>query len=207
VRNLFIELHECRGGDDQNRFGTGWEDLFTDQLAFYLACDGVAANAVAATLMGGMAVSVKEVMLQAATEDGQPDLCFQFTDGRRLMVENKIDAGLQPRQLERYLKHGLVALVSKRSMAVSTECLSHEGYMRPEPREHFFREDIFRALPDPDEADPGLALLRRAFRSYMRELGFAPSNLAEKWRTPRLRWPARASGDRACHRDRLCRCG
>lgn len=72
MRNLFIRLHECRVGDDEDRFGTGWENLFTEQFAFYLACDPAAARDLAAALLGEDPGEVAEVTLQPSTEDGKP---------------------------------------------------------------------------------------------------------------------------------------
>lgn len=182
MRNLFIELHECRVGEDGRRFGSGWEDLFTDQLAFFLSCDLAAASALAAMLLGDGAARVADVEVQPSTEDGRPDLALNLDDERTLFVENKVDAALQPQQLERYLEHGLVALVSRRTLSVREPTLEHMGYLQPRRGEHWTWEDVFRALPLPEEAPAGHGALREAFRSYMRELGFAPTNLSEKWR-------------------------
>jgi hypothetical protein len=48
-----------------------------------------------------------------------------------LYVENKFDAPLGPKQLERYLDLGHVALVSRCNHSVPTEVLNHPDYHRP----------------------------------------------------------------------------
>lgn len=182
MRNLFIQLHECRVGDEEDRFGLGWEDLFTEQLAFYLSCDRAAANALARTLLEDDAVEVEDVELQPSTADGTPDLALVLRDAKTLFLEHKVEASLQPRQLSRYLSHGTVALVSRRSLTVPEAALEHEDYVCPPRREHWAWEDVFRALPLPEDPPPTNGALREAFRSYMRELCLAPSDLSRKWR-------------------------
>lgn len=181
MQNLFIELHECKIGNDADRFGSGWEDLLTAQLAFYLRCDYAAAKTVASALLEEQ-VEVVDVTLQPSTRDGQPDLAFRLSDGRDLFLEHKIDSLLQPNQLRRYLNHGIVALISRRNITVPGVVLNHDDYIRPQDRPHFSWEDIFRALPAPDDPPTGHGQLRELFRSYMRELGLAPSNLPKHWK-------------------------
>ena len=50
--NLFIELHETKFGTSERRFGTGWENLFTEQLAFFLNADLPAATDLAHLYLG-----------------------------------------------------------------------------------------------------------------------------------------------------------
>lgn len=182
MRNLFIELHECRVSEEGRRFGSGWEDLFTEQLAFYFTCDPPAADALARKLLDEDDANVVEVQLQPSLEDGQPDLALKLDDERHVILEHKVEAALQPRQLSRYLRHGAVALVSRRNVTVPEPVFEHDGYLRPARGEHYTWEHIFRTLPLPDEGSRGQEALREAFRTYMRELGLAPSDLARKWR-------------------------
>lgn len=182
MRNLFIDLHECRVGDEDRRFGTGWEDLFTDQLAFYLACDPAAAAAVAAALLGEEEAEVTSVEAQPSGDDGRPDLALRRPEGPDLLVEHKFDAPLHGGQLRRYLRRGVVALVSRRNLTVSDEVARDENYLRPSRGEHFRWEQVFDALPLPGDPPEAHETLRETFRSYMRELGLAPSGLGDQWR-------------------------
>lgn len=182
MRNLFSRLHECRIGDEESRFGSGWEDLFTEQFGFYLSCDLSAASSLAAVLLNEPTASVAEVETWRSFESGSPDMVVKLDNGTLLLLEHKVEASLQPRQLERYLQHGLVALVSRGNINVPRPVLEHEDYLQPTRREHYSWEDVFRALPSPQDPPPSHEALREAFRSYMRELGFAPSDLTSKWR-------------------------
>lgn len=182
MRNLFSRLHECRIGDEESRFGSGWEDLFTEQFGFYLSCDLSAAHSLAGALLDEPAATVSEVETWRSFESDSPDMVLGLEDGRLLLLEHKVEASLQPRQLERYLQHGLVALVSRGNLNAPRAALEHDDYLQPTRGEHYSWEDVFRALPSPEDPPSSQRALREAFRSYMRELGFAPSNLTSKWR-------------------------
>lgn len=182
VTNIFIELHEARFGSVDQRFGSGWENLFTEQLAFFLACDLPAATALARTLDGGTEGTVEGVCTQVVATDGIPDLRLEFAEGAYLYVENKFDAPLGPKQLERYLGLGRVALISRRSQSVPAEVLQNTDYIRPKDRDHFYWHDVYNSLLRADEAPKDFGGLREHFKGYMRELGLAPSALISEWR-------------------------
>ena len=182
VTNIFIELHEARFGSVDQRFGSGWENLFTEHLAFFLACDLPAATALARTLDGGTEETVEGVCTQVVATDGIPDLRLEFAQGAYLYVENKFDAPLGPKQLERYLGLGRVALISRRSQSVPAEVLQNTDYIRPKDRDHFYWHDVYNSLLRADEAPKDFGGLREHFKGYMRELGLAPSALNSEWR-------------------------
>lgn len=180
--NLFIELHEARFGSAERRFGTGWENLFTEQLAFFLSADLMAATHLVRLFLAGREETVVGVSTQARLDLGRPDLRVQLGSGACVHVEHKFDAPLGPEQLERYLREGPVALVSRCSQTVSTEVLANGNYLCPSDRHYFNWADIYNALPPGSAAPDGFGALREHFRGYMRELGLAPTFLPSEWR-------------------------
>ena len=98
--NLFIELHEAKFGTAEGRFGTGWENLFTQQLAFFLTADLGAATSLARLLLTGKEIAVVGVITQPRMTHGKPDLRIEFEGGTCLLVEHKFDAPLGDRQLQ-----------------------------------------------------------------------------------------------------------
>lgn len=68
--NLFIELHEARFGTAERRFGTGWENLFTEQLAFFLAADLGAATGLARLFLKRKETAVVGVIAQQSRASG-----------------------------------------------------------------------------------------------------------------------------------------
>lgn len=181
VTNIFIDLHEAKFSSKDRRFGSGWEDLFTEQFAFFLASDLHAATALARTLMGGADVTVQGVSTQVVAAEGIPDLRFEFVGGACLYVEHKFDAPLGPAQLQRYLSMGPVALVSRCNQSVPADVLNSRHYHRPTNRDYFHWRDVYDALSRSDAAPAGFGALREHFKGYMRELGFAPSALTSEW--------------------------
>jgi hypothetical protein len=134
TKNLFLYFHEKLYGSDEDRFGKGWEDLFTEQLAFFLVSDIPAATALARMLVGANDVEVADVSPQVTTEDGRPDLSLDLVRGGRIFIEHKFDAPLREGQLQDYLKCGKVALVSHRMQPIHDDVLAHLDYLRPTDR-------------------------------------------------------------------------
>lgn len=184
AKNLFIDLHEAKYGTDERRFGRGWENLFTDQYAFFLGADLPSATAVARTLFPGLQVSVRSVATQAVSDVGTPDFCFELATGEPLYVEHKFDAHLDKTQLQRYIALGRVALVSRRNQSIPKDVLDSPNYSHPThpQRDYYNWEDVYVALPPSQEAPEGFGGLRDHFRGYMRELELAPINITSEWR-------------------------
>lgn len=180
--NLFIELHESRFGSAERRFGTGWENLFTEQFAFFLAADLVAATHLVRLFLDGKEETVVGVSTQARLDLGRPDLRVELGSGACVHVEHKFDAPLGPGQLQKYLREGPVALVSRCAQTVPTEVLASGDYLRPSDRHYFNWADVYNALPSGSAAPDGFGALREHFRGYMRELGLAPTFLPSEWR-------------------------
>ncbi len=180
--NIFIELHEARFGNADRRFGSGWENLFTQQLAFFLASDLQAATALARALTGDADVTVEEISTQIVLTEGIPDLRLGFAGGACLYVENKFNAPLGPTQLQRYLALGRVALVSQCNQSVPADVLRCPKYLRPSDHDYFHWRDVYNALLRAETAPKGFGGLREHFKGYMRELGLAPSALTSEWR-------------------------
>ena len=199
VTNIFIELHEARFGGADRRFGSGWENLFTEQLAFFLASDLPAATALARTLVGGTDVTVEGVSTQVVATEGIPDLRLEFAGGTCLYVEHKFDAPLGPAQLDRYLAFGRVVLVSRCSQSVPADVLRNTDYLRPKDRDYFHWRDVYDALLRAEAAPEGFGGLREHFKGYMRELGLAPSALTSEW--PRLFEERTEAENRAVQKD------
>lgn len=177
--NLFLEFHEKIYRSDERRFGTGWENLFTEQFAFFLASDLVAATTMARKLLNQNDVEVVAVSTQVAFEQGQPDLRLDLRGGATLHIEHKFDSPLEATQLQRYLALGKVAMVSRRNQTVPLAVLLNKDYVRPQNGDFFRWQE---SLPAGQEAPAGFGQLREYFRSYMRELGLAPSSLKSEWR-------------------------
>jgi hypothetical protein len=169
--NLFIELHEALYGTTERRFGSGWENLFTEQLAFFLSADLAAANALAHLFLGACDTRVTSVSTQHALSQGTPDLRMEFADGSYLYVEHKLDARLGDQQLERYLQAGKVALVSHCNQVIRDKVLKCRDYLRPVDRDYFRWVDVYDALRIMPTVDEGFGALREHFRGYMRALG------------------------------------
>ncbi len=182
MTNILIELHEAWFGGTDRRFGSGWENLFTEQFGFFLACDLPAATALARTLVDGADMTVEGISTQVVATEGIPDLRLEFAGGSCLYVENKFDAPLGPAQLERYLALGRVALVSRCNQSVPADVLNHPDYHRPRDRDYFHWRDVYDALLGAEAAPAGFGGLREHFKGYMRELGLAPSALTSEWR-------------------------
>lgn len=171
--NLFIELHETRHQTDVRRFGTGWENLFTEQLAFFLSADLPAAAAYARLFLGHDA-AVTGVTTQEWLADGTPDLRFDLADASYFYVEHKFESPLGERQLQRYLQNGKVALVSRSNQTVPEVVLASPDYLRPRDRHYFDWADVYTALSATPPAPAGFGGLRSHFLGYMRELGLSP---------------------------------
>jgi len=180
--NLFISYHEKVVGSAERRFGTGWENLFTEQLAFFFAADLPSASAVARLLLKREDVEVTGVATQVSFDEGRPDLRLDLAEGFSLYLEHKFDAPLDETQLQRYLARGQVALISRRTQTIASEVLDNADYIRPVGRHYYHWEDVYRALPRRTEAPHGFGELREYFRGYMRELGLAPTTITSEWR-------------------------
>ena len=180
--NLFIELHEAKFRTAEGRFGTGWENLFTEQLAFFLTADLGAATSLARLFLRGKEIAVVGVITQPSVTHGKPDLRIEFEGGTCLHVEHKFDAPLGHRQLQGYLCEGQVALVSRCSQTVPDEVLGCADYLHPSDRHYFNWVDVYEAIPSGTQAPDGFGALRDHFRGYMRELDLGPTNLPSEWR-------------------------
>jgi hypothetical protein len=197
--NIFIELHESRFGGPDTRFGSGWENLFTEQLAFFLTADLPAATALAQALSRDDSIRAKGVATQLKFDGGIPDLRLECEGCTSIYLENKFEAPLGQGQLESYLTLGRVALVSRRSQSVPAKVLSNPSYLRPTDRHYFHWSDVYTALAQAEAPPAGFGALRAHFKGYMRELGLAPSALTTEWR--RLFEERTAPGNRDVQRD------
>jgi len=192
--NLFIEHHiklqslKKKKGNQGEGIGSGWEDDFTNILSFYLSSDEEALNAFCRLALGGDFKKPIEIETQESTAEGRPDIIIRLESGSLLVVECKIDALLQPMQLERYLAIGqypkqktFVTLFSKRWIDVPKAVLEIRNFKRPPQLPHFFWTDLYRAIPKPRSDSYGVDLLRSLFLDYMELLGLSPSSLNENW--------------------------
>ena len=179
--NLFINNHEkiCGKIDDDghvtDRAGTGWENVFTEAVAFYLSTDQEVLGLFCRNVMGAARFEMPtRIETQYAQGTDRPDLFFELASGRALLLESKVDAPLGERQLERYLamrpngQMALVALFSKNQHNIHPEVLQEkERYLRPPDRGHFFWSDLYQWIPEGYPGGLGIPGLRYAFREYM----------------------------------------
>jgi hypothetical protein len=192
--NLFIEHHEKiqrhknRKGEGLGSIGTGWEDDFTNILSFYLSLDRKALENFCQLILDQDYEIPISLETQQSTSEGRPDIVINLTSGSSLIIECKVDASLQPNQLQRYLKiepnpgcQTYVALISKRLLEIQNSDLKNPFYKRPEKTPHFFWTDIYKALPKPKSDSFGNDMMRSFFLDYMGAIGFAPSSLDQNW--------------------------
>ena len=125
--NLFIEHHEKlqsrkrRSGGEIGGIGTGWEDDSTNILSFYLSSDRNALENFCDLILDRDYEKPVSIETQQISNEGRPDIIINLSSGSSLIIECKVDASLQPNQLQRYLKiepnpghQTYVALISKR---------------------------------------------------------------------------------------------
>ncbi|HXM36532.1 MAG TPA: hypothetical protein VN920_15160, partial [Pyrinomonadaceae bacterium] len=188
MANLFLRHHAAFAKDDEDSVGSGWENEFTEILAFYLSCDSEACGSLCQTILGSDYDTPIGVSTQHSSQHGIPDVAIQLLSGRLLFIENKIDAPLGELQLERYLKicdeagnPGFVALFAKKNHRVVQEVVASPFYKHPASRDHYRWVDLYNIIPAAGDDQLGVAALRGAYREYLRFLGFAPTNLTGKW--------------------------
>lgn len=190
--NFFKYAHEMKyrtsreDGQPSNRVGSGWENFFTEAVAFYLPCDRHALERLCRELL---ADKYKDevpghVETQVSGENGTPDIAISFRSGRRCLIESKIDAALGPGQPGKYLRDGksLVALFSKRLHELKDpDLLKNERYLHPEGAHHYTWKHLYDWLRDDP---PALEATRfpRYFREYIEWLGLAWREPGEWWR-------------------------
>lgn len=192
--NLFIEHHaqsqpqSIEGDIKKGGVGTGWEDLFTNMLSFYFRCDFHGLDAFCRLILNKDFEKPVAIETQKKYNQGKPDIIITLQSGALLIIECKVDALLQPNQLQRYLtikspsgQNSFVALISKHSIAVSKAVQRNPGYKYPPNRPHFFWTDLFKALPKPKLDNSGSEVFRSLFSDYMELIGFAPSSLGKHW--------------------------
>ena len=192
--NIFIEHHEKiqrhknRKGEVLGDIGAGWEDDFTNILSFYLSSDQKALENFCQLVLDQDYEKPISIETQQPTSEGRPDIIINFAAGLSLIIECKVDASLQPEQLQRYLRikpktgyQNFVALISKRLLDIPASVLENPCYKRPEKAPHFFWTDVYKALPKPKSECLGNDMIRIFFLDYMGAIGFAPSSLDQNW--------------------------
>jgi hypothetical protein len=192
--NLFIEHHEKiqprkrRTGGKLVGIGTGWEDDFTNILSFYLSSDRKALENFCHLILDHDYDKPVSIETQQATIEGRPDIVINLSSGSSLIIECKVDASLQPNQLQRYLNiepdpghQTYVALISKRLLEIPISVLENPRYKQPEKAPHFFWTDIYKALPIAKSDSFGNDMMRSFFLDYLGAIGFAPSSLDQNW--------------------------
>lgn len=189
MESFFMQHHHASlGKEDDDGIGSGWENEFTEALAFYLACDVEACSAFCRAILGSDFEPPAAVWTQHRTGAGTPDLAIRLGSGRLLLVENKIDDNLNKGQLEKYLtvrdnagRPTLLAFFAKKHRTIPKDVMSSPSYRRPAARDHFLWHDLWAILPQAAEG-LGVSALRTFYREYLRRLGFAPTNLPGRWR-------------------------
>ena len=192
--NLFIEHHEkiqprkIRNGRGKTGVGTGWEDDFTNILSFYMSSDHEALENFCRLILNHEFEKPIAIETQQITSQGRPDIVITLESGSILIIECKVDACLQPDQLQRYLKINsnpenktYVALFSKRLLEIPGSVLREPRYKRPDKAHHYFWTNLYNVLPRPNGDCIGPELMRSFFLDYMGAIGFAPSSLDQNW--------------------------
>lgn len=188
--NLFIEHHEIlQTQKGRTEIGSGWEDNFTNILSFYLSFDSEALNNFCRLTLKEDFDSPVSIETQVGSIFGRPDIVIKLSSGSQLIVECKVDASLQPDQLQRYLKikppkigcNTFVVLFSKKSLAIPSTVTENVRYKSPIERPHYFWTDLFYILPKSGTDEIGIDAARWSFRNYIEMIGFAPSSLNKNW--------------------------
>ena len=192
--NLFIEHHEkiqprkIRNGRGKTGVGTGWEDDFTNILSFYMSSDHEALESFCRLILNRDFEKPVSIETQQITDQGRPDIVITLESGSILIIECKVDACLQPDQLQRYLKINsnpenktYVALFSKRLLEIPGSVLEEPRYKRPDKAPHYFWTNLYNVLPRPNVDCIGPEMMRSFFLDYMGAIGFAPSSLDRNW--------------------------
>lgn len=109
----------------------------------------------------------------SGTQRDRPDFEIKGQDWS-MLFEHKLDAGLGPSQLERYLEHvterrrTFLALMAPRLMEVAPSVLRHPRYRRPKPGKHFLWQDFFPLI------ERSRSKLAQDFGLYLGALGVQP---------------------------------
>jgi hypothetical protein len=119
------------------------------------------------------------------TREDQPDFLLRCED-YELLCEHKLDAGLQERQLERYLTLSrpgrtvhVVFIANQPDIALSQEVLDHPRYLRPAgARPYFLWEQLFPLVQSTG------GRLAAEFAAYMARLDMEPWPVAGAWGDP-----------------------
>lgn len=177
--NFFKYAHEAKfgtsgeDGEPRNRVGSGWENFFTEAVAFFLQSDRQALERLCRELLREKYEIPERVETQVVAEDGTPDIAICFASGRRCFIESKINAPLGPGQPGKYLgtsQDGIppfVALFSHKHHEVSPEVLKHDRYLKSHDGvHHYLWKDLYDWIRD-EPTTVETARLRRYFREYM----------------------------------------
>ena len=189
THNLFIEHHtilQIQKG--KSGIGKGWEDDFTNILSFYLSLDSEAVNKLCRFILGNDYEKPVSIENQVVTPQGIPDIVITLNSGSKLIVECKVDATLQPNQLERYLEiepnrgcKTYLSLFTKKPLNIPTVVIENSNYKSPLQGSHYFWTDLFNVIPKAGKSEIGIDNARWLFRNYMEMIGFAPSSLKANW--------------------------
>jgi hypothetical protein len=184
--NFFKYAHEAKfgtSGEDgtpRNRVGSGWENFFTEAVAFFLQADRQALKKMCCELLGDRYESPERVETQVGAEDGTPDIAIWLESGRQCFIESKIDAPLGPGQPGKYLvasqdgKAPFVALFSRIHHDVPKDVLQHCRYLRPQGGVHYSWKHLYDWIRA--ESPTMDTRLRRYFSEYMEwlRIGWLP---------------------------------
>lgn len=176
--NFFKYAHEAKfgmsgeDGEPRNRVGSGWENFFTEAVAFFLQSDRQALERLCRELLRERYEIPERVKTQVAAEDGTPDIVICLASGRRCFIESKIDDDLRPGQPGKYLgtsqggEAPFVALFSRKHHEVPPDVLEHRRYLKPQGGVHYVWKHLYDWIRD-QPATVEAARLRRYFREYM----------------------------------------
>lgn len=131
----------------------------------------------------GLAPAIFETAVDhpAGDVENKPDFMLSCKE-LDILCEHKLNSDLGCHQLERYLglpknRPTYLILITNRSHNISAEVLQSNSYLRPKDSStpFFYWEDFYPIIANHGER------LAQDFVKYMRDLGMAPSPLAEEW--------------------------
>lgn len=166
------------------RFSSGFEEFLTEQFAFFLDTDRLAARNIMENIMDKDDVQIDQILTEQSLQKGRVDLKIRFSEAPDLLIENKVDASLREDQLSDYLeeRNSKVALITRKGLTIQKEVRDHDDYIQPDSGQpHFFWTDIYKMIRDAPDLPDDVRKLRDHFLDYMEVLEMAPSNLPDQW--------------------------
>jgi len=187
MKNYFQYIHNKLVSDDpEDMIGSGYEEIFTRQFAFFLNSDRLAANTIVDSIVPEQSVKVQEIECEKSAGSGRIDIEIILDNGKTLLLENKVDSKLGKNQLQKYLNDDTIylAVCSHTNLSIDDQVKNDERYCYPtDPHQpYYYWSNIYSLIKDAPSPPEEFQKFRIYFLNYMRSLAMAPTDLPETWR-------------------------